>query len=458
MKHSGTLFARLLCLCMLTSAASAQLLLTEDFDYPAGDSLKQHDWVMTGSPSSYSYVNPLSVVAPGLQYPGYRGSGVGNTAALAPTGQDLSKYFVTPAKGGNVYAFLMIRVSAARTSGDYFFHLIGGPATSSVFAPKLSVRSADGRLAFGISKRANANTAVYTGFNYGMDTTYLVVLKYKFNPDSTSDDEVSLFIFDHAGFPGSEPALPVVGPVTETSGADVDSLCLCALRQGSSSSAATVFVDGIRVATTWESALPIHISAFQGVADDAATITLTWTTLSETDNYGFEVQRSDSSMERFVTVSGLIPGHNTTTEPQSYSFTEHAVPAGHWFYRLKTIGLDQGISFSEVIEVSNVTSVEQPYELPTEFALGQNYPNPFNPSTIIHYTVGGNRGVGIGDRDVWLVVYDVLGREVATLVNEHKAPGSYQVSFDGSGLASGVYFYRLRAGGFRAVRKLVLAR
>lgn len=89
--------------------------------------------------------------------------------------------------------------------------------------------------------------------------------------------------------------------------------------------------------------------------------------------------------------------------------------------------------------------------LPTVYMLAQNYPNPFNPETRIHYEVP-------QDNSVRLVVYDVLGREVATLVNEFKKTGRYDASFNGSNLASGVYFYRLLAGTFNDVKKLVLLR
>ena len=97
-------------------------------------------------------------------------------------------------------------------------------------------------------------------------------------------------------------------------------------------------------------------------------------------------------------------------------------------------------------------------ELPTEFRLEQNYPNPYNPLTIIKYTVGGTRDQGSGVSTTRLAVYDVLGREVAVLVNELKAPGNYEVTFDGSGLASGVYMYRLTAGAYTESRKMVLIR
>jgi hypothetical protein len=91
-----------------------------------------------------------------------------------------------------------------------------------------------------------------------------------------------------------------------------------------------------------------------------------------------------------------------------------------------------------------VTAVEQVSdELPSGFSLDQNYPNPFNPSTLIRYGIPGSRGQGSGARQVRLVVYDLLGREVVVLVNEEQAPGSYEVNFDAKGLSSGVYIYRL---------------
>ncbi len=107
--------------------------------------------------------------------------------------------------------------------------------------------------------------------------------------------------------------------------------------------------------------------------------------------------------------------------------------------------------------VSDVNA-EQDEERPVSFSLSQNYPNPFNPVTNIEYTVGGFRHQASGVSEVRLSVYDILGREVATLVNEKKAPGKYSVEFDASGLSSGTYFYRLEAGTFTETRKIVLLR
>jgi hypothetical protein len=99
-----------------------------------------------------------------------------------------------------------------------------------------------------------------------------------------------------------------------------------------------------------------------------------------------------------------------------------------------------------------ITSVERfSTDLPTDFSLEQNYPNPFNPATNIMYTVPGREYVN-------LTVYNILGEKIATLVDEEKAPGKYTVTFDGSRLPSGVYFYRLHAGRFNETRQMVLVK
>lgn len=105
---------------------------------------------------------------------------------------------------------------------------------------------------------------------------------------------------------------------------------------------------------------------------------------------------------------------------------------------------------SEVIGITNISS-----EIPEGFSLSQNYPNPFNPSTKIKFSiVSSPRGLG-GDL-VQLKIYDVMGREVQTLVNESLKPGTYEATFDGSNISSGIYFYKLMAGNYTATKKLTL--
>jgi hypothetical protein len=99
----------------------------------------------------------------------------------------------------------------------------------------------------------------------------------------------------------------------------------------------------------------------------------------------------------------------------------------------------------------SVVSVAENPDMPAEYKLYQNYPNPFNPNTTIKYSV---KEAGM----VTLTVYDILGKEVKTLVNETKSPGEYTAAFDASSLPSGVYIYTIRAGSFNASRKMVLVK
>jgi len=107
--------------------------------------------------------------------------------------------------------------------------------------------------------------------------------------------------------------------------------------------------------------------------------------------------------------------------------------------------------------INSTTSVENVGSLPDLYTLSQNFPNPFNPTTTIKYSIAPpNLPEGEVLQHVTLKVYDVLGREVATLVNEEKLPGNYEIKFDGNNLSSGVYFYRLQAGSFSDSKKFIL--
>jgi hypothetical protein len=198
--------------------------------------------------------------------------------------------------------------------------------------------------------------------------------------------------------------------------------------------------------------LPIQLISFNALPNTSgAGVLLRWSTLSEVNNYGFEIQRGAQSGGDFVTVSGaFIPGHGTTTVPQDYSYADVGAPSGTWYYRLKQIDLDGAIHYSDPAKVG-VRAGGTALDVPAVFSLGQNFPNPFNPETTIRYSLPSRSHVE-------LAVYNVLGERVAVLAEGEQEGGFHDVRFDGTSLASGVYFYRLRSAGLVQTKRLSLLR
>jgi hypothetical protein len=196
-------------------------------------------------------------------------------------------------------------------------------------------------------------------------------------------------------------------------------------------------------------ALPIQLASFDVTALASKMTRLQWMTVSETNNYGFEVQVSGSSGV-YVSVPGVfIPGHGTTTEPHEYAWIVTGNPP-ELRYRLKQIDLDGAVHYSEGKKAPSVAG-NTASSGPAEFALLQNYPNPFNPTTTIRYSLPHKT-------QVLLAVFNTLGQQIATLAQGELEAGSYEVRFDGSALASGLYFYRIQAGGFVQSRRFLLLR
>jgi len=198
--------------------------------------------------------------------------------------------------------------------------------------------------------------------------------------------------------------------------------------------------------------VPVELMSFNAylVARD---VHLNWTTSTEKNNQGFEIHRLAQSDEQIWESIGFVPGKGTTTEPQFYSFIDESLQPGKYQYKLKQIDFDGSFEYSDIVEVS--------VDVPIEFSLSQNFPNPFNPTTKIKYEIPSQaRNDNVL---VVLKIYDVLGNEVSTLVNEEKSAGEYKVEFnvhsdEGQNLSSGVYFYQLKAGDFVQTKKMVLLR
>lgn len=158
---------------------------------------------------------------------------------------------------------------------------------------------------------------------------------------------------------------------------------------------------------------------------------------TETNNQGFEVQRSIDG-KNFATNS-FVRGKGTTTEKQYYSYIDNINLTGSIFYRLKQLDFGGNYQYSKTVEVTRAISYE----------LSQNHPNPFNPTTTIYFSIPQNSFVT-------LKVYDVLGSEVAELVNGQVDAGVQKVNFNAINLNSGMYFYTLKAGSFTETKKLML--
>jgi hypothetical protein len=200
----------------------------------------------------------------------------------------------------------------------------------------------------------------------------------------------------------------------------------------------------IKALTIDESNIPVELSSFT-VINKGAKILLEWVTSTETNNQQFEIYRRDFENEKSSdwTLIGFRECKGTTSEPTYYNFEDDitGINANTLEYRLKQIDYSGTYAFSEIVSVDNLA--------PNGFVLEQNYPNPFNPSTHIKYAVANKQFVSIK-------VYDVIGNEIATLVNEEKPAGTYEVEFSANHLSAGVYYYSIVTANFVQTKKMIL--
>ncbi len=186
--------------------------------------------------------------------------------------------------------------------------------------------------------------------------------------------------------------------------------------------------------------VPVELTSFNASSNENS-VELTWSTATETNNSGFEIERSIDNVN-FIRI-GFVKGKGTSSELHSYKYADNNVSkTSTFYYRLKQIDFDGSFEYSKVINIT--------VGAPAKFELSQNYPNPFNPATIISFQLPQKA-------NVTLKIYNILGQEVSVLLNETKNAGSYQINFDGANLASGIYIYRLSTNtGIIASKKMTL--
>ena len=187
----------------------------------------------------------------------------------------------------------------------------------------------------------------------------------------------------------------------------------------------------------------VQLSSFTGKIVNQDEVRLEWTTLTETNCYGFEVYRMRGETGGWREL-GFVEGHGTTLTTHSYTYLDRSLGSGKYYYNIKQIDLDGRSEIFPEVEVTVGV-------VPGEFVLAQNYPNPFNPSTKIEFSL---------PRSTYatLKVFNLLGAEVATLAGQEFEAGSHTVDWNASSAPSGVYFYRLVAGAYVETKKMLLLR
>ena len=191
--------------------------------------------------------------------------------------------------------------------------------------------------------------------------------------------------------------------------------------------------------------LPVSLSSFTSFVN-VRDVKLNWVTDAEVNNEGFFIEKSEfrnqNSEWREI---GYVKGKGTTNTPTNYSFTDSKLATGKYKYRLKQIDNNGNFEYHNL-------SGEVEVGVPTKYEMSQNYPNPFNPMTKIDFQLP-------MDGKVSLKIFDITGREMATLMNnEFKKADYYTVMFNGSSLSSGVYFYRITADKYVMTKKMVLVK
>lgn len=232
----------------------------------------------------------------------------------------------------------------------------------------------------------------------------------------------------------------VAGSVTLGTSSDFKGIVLCQTNIVMQTGAA---FDGKALAQTAvtldaNNVVPVELTSFTATSNVKEVI-LNWSTATELNNLGFEVQRSADQKDFFNV--GFVNGHGTSTEQHHYTFIDKNPYNGKNYYRLKQVDYDGSYEYSTIIEVD--------WRAFDTYLLEQNYPNPFNPATTI--------GFGIKEKSfVKVIIYNNIGEEVAVVVNEEMESGFHTAKFTATNLPSGVYLYQLNVGEFTSMKKMIL--
>jgi hypothetical protein len=257
--------------------------------------------------------------------------------------------------------------------------------------------------------------------------TYTLALQYKDADLNGNDESTLLMCYGNYGTAGEDQFEKLLSSTVNTSANIV-----------------TFMFDGVMsfnhryTLADMNAPVPVELVSFSA-RRKSRSVDLRWTTATELNNYGFDVERGNSADGDFAAI-GFVAGHGSKLSPTDYAFTDDAAPAGTLYYRLKQIDRDGSVTYGPVVEVTATTPT---FEL-------RNYPNPFNPSTTITF-------VAPNDGDAVLTVVNTLGEVVAEPYKGMLLHGErVSVPFNAADLPGGTYFYRLAVGESMTTGKMLL--
>jgi hypothetical protein len=277
--------------------------------------------------------------------------------------------------------------------------------------------------------------SVLIGGKFTNNNASLDVTNTEFTINGTSDQTISS-ASSPANTLSTFGTLTIDNPGTVTLLTDVGAETSFNLTQGTLElDVYKLYVNGLE----YGGPLPVELVSFSARIS-YTNIILDWITATEVNNYGFEVQRSVQVGK--WEVLGFVAGHGNSNSPKEYNFIDNEISSsGIYYYRLKQIDNDGAYEFSNQIEVN--------FEAPNSLELNQNYPNPFNPSTIISFNLPESGRVT-------LKIYNIIGKEIKTLLEDYREAGIHTFNFNAEGFPSGMYLYRLSTNGFTETKKMLL--
>ncbi len=418
-----------ICLVFISSTTLAQGLFFETFNYGTNPgsiiTLSNGRWAENTTASTINIVqyNPSG----SLLFPNCNAAG--GRLNILNTGQDITAALSSSVSANNLYAAMLVNFSAAQTTGDYFFHFMP-TTTTNTFTGRVFVRLNGSNINFGLMKN-NGGTVPYSTNGYLLNTTYCLVLKYTFNTASTTDDVVTLYVFDATnGIPATEPPS---NELTISANTDATAIGAIAIRQGAASAGATGAFDNIIVETTWPnmvSLLPIKLKSFNSTFKNNA-VTLSWQSIYE-NNFDFYQLEKSTDANQFTTIA-TIKGKSINGNTADYSFTDASNVKDKQYYRLKMVNKDGSFTYSQVI-TSNSKSLLQ-------ISL---YPNPVKNLLIVTHPQLSESGT-----------LQIFNQEGKLVKSSNTQIGAAQTSLDVESLSKGTYVLHFLANGNTNVLKFV---